>query len=982
MPESCNGLDDDCDGAVDEEIEEETCDITNDNGTCPGLEKCVAGELECQGDPPVPEVCDGLDNNCDGETDEGYPDTDGDGTADCLESDKDGDGVPDPVDNCEYVANSSQKDFDLDGQGDLCDADDDDDKVADAEDCVPLDASIYPGADEICNGFDDNCDGKTDETFPDADGDGIADCVDEDDDGDNVPNGVDNCPILYNPEQADQDEDGIGDLCDPDKDGDGIPNVLDNCLDLFNPPQFDMDGDGFGDACDPDKDGDGHNDEEDNCPESANGGQADLDGDGLGDACDGDLDGDGHDNGDDNCPYTANPLQQDSDFDGVGDSCESDTDGDLVPDVEDNCPMVANPTQADCDGDEVGSACDDDDDADNVLDVDDNCVCLANPGQEDLDGDDEGDLCDKDLDGDGILNGLDNCPGFLNATQADADGDGLGDACDLDVDGDGLPNDEDNCPQIPNLEQLDLDGDGEGDLCDSDDDGDGDPDLKDCAPLDAKIHHLADELCDGKDNNCKLGTDEGFPDFDIDGFKDCVDKDDDGDGDPDWSDCEPLNPAVHVAAAEICNGVDENCDGEIDEGFGTLSCGLGPCEHEVAQCLDGATQFCNPYEGSSPESCDAIDNDCDGETDEGFVLGEPCVVGLGQCQDEGVTVCSGDGAGAVCEAELGAAQDELCDGLDNDCDGVADEDFAVGDDCTVGIGECLSSGVLVCTAEGTDTECDAVAGEKSDETCDGLDNDCDGIVDPVDSDGCTLYYVDGDEDSFGTADDPPGQCLCEPDEQFVVEIAGDCDDDNPGVNPDSAEDCDTADDDNCDGVANEDCVFTSCKELLASKPGTVTGSYALDPDGDGPKAEVTAYCNMDYDDGGWTRVGNDVRVWGSSYDTTFRNSKGFSYTHILIMYDHGSVHAHCTYPGSIPGCNNIGIQLNTGGWYGAKNWGSSTCGMGVTTINDTTYFPGTYNFKVNVGQTSATIRTGTLEGISSCTTGDNPGEAWQDIFVR
>ncbi|MCX6834658.1 MAG: serine hydrolase [candidate division Zixibacteria bacterium] len=125
-------------------------------------------------------------------------------------------------------------------------------------------------------------------------------------DGDDIPDPLDNCPLISNPDQFDGDEDKIGDACD-------------NCPTVANPLQIDTDSDGKGDDCD-------------NCLTVANPLQNDADADGKGDDCD-------------NCLVSVNPLQTDGDADGIGDAC-------------DNCPDDPNPGQEDTDGDNIGDVCD------------------------------------------------------------------------------------------------------------------------------------------------------------------------------------------------------------------------------------------------------------------------------------------------------------------------------------------------------------------------------------------------------------------------------------------------------------------------------------------------------------------------------------------------------------------------------------------------------------------------------------------------
>ena len=201
--------------------------------------------------------------------------------------DADGDGVPDPEDNCPFVANRDQLDSDGDGIGDAC----------------------------------DNCPAVPNKDQSDIDGDGKGDACDDDIDGDGIPNAQDNCPTVANKDQAAAPGcPGKGIACCEDADGDGVPNALDNCPLLANADQSMAGLDPR--ACIHDSDGDGVPDTIDNCVDVPNPDQKDTDGDGIGDACDSDIDGDGIANAQDNCPTVANPDQADSDRDGIGDACD------------------------------------------------------------------------------------------------------------------------------------------------------------------------------------------------------------------------------------------------------------------------------------------------------------------------------------------------------------------------------------------------------------------------------------------------------------------------------------------------------------------------------------------------------------------------------------------------------------------------------------------------------------------------------------
>ena len=793
--EECNGLDDDCDGATDEDVSPEPCSRPNSWGICEGTTYCAGGAPVCDAREPEFDQCDGKDNDCNGVVDDGWPDSDADGLADCLEIDDDDDGIVDGKDNCPQDHNPGQEDHDLDKQGDACDLDDDNDLVGDADDCEPLDPAIHGFKEEICDGKDNDCDGDTDEGFLDNEGDGIKDCADPDDDNDGVPDALDNCPLAANPEQTNSDgaPDG-GDACDVDDDDDLVPDGVDNCPVDKNFFQEDMDDDGVGDPCDPDRDGDGFLNGEDNCPDVYNVGQKNTDG--LSDG---------------------------------GDACDDDDDQDFVPDGGDNCPLVYNPDQKDSDGDGKGDACTFDVDGDGIIDDDDNCPEDPNPEQEDLDGNGVGDACDGDIDGDGVPNDVDNCPLGANPAQNDLDEDDLGDICDDDADGDGDPNVSDCGPIDPDVYK------GAPEKCNGIDDNCGggvdEPGAVDCTTY----FYDADDDDYGRDDDylCACGPQGGFYTA-LEG-----------------GDCDDTDELVSPGAQEVCNDfLDNDCDSVLDEegalgcsifyrdfdddGFGLTDnwkCLCGPegdyTAYEDEDCDDTA-KWIHP---GAVEVCNFLDDDCDGVTDEDASGG---CVDLYWDED-------GDGYGVaddfICSCELidkysatvagDCADDdptihpdagEACNAIDDDCDGATDE--AGTEDCTVfykdadedGYGvvfdqKCMclpdQASQYTATAKGDCDDNNELVGPGELELCnDGLDDDCDGKTDEAGADGCLEFYLDGDGDGFG--EDGSSTCLCGPDFLYQTAVGGDCNDSHDDVYPLAPEICDGLDND-CDSVTDEGC---------------------------------------------------------------------------------------------------------------------------------------------------------------------------------
>ncbi len=252
---------------------------------------------------------------------------------------------------------------------------------------------------------------------------------------------------------------------------------------------------------------------------------------------------------------------------------------------------------------------------------------------------------------------------------------------------------------------------------------------------------VSDEICDGRDNNGAGTVADGFNlGAPCEGVGRCgagvFECDADGSGRAVCS-SEPGGSGSE-AVAEQCNAQDDDCDGQTDEDFATgQPCdGAGACGAGVSECAADGRLICSTEPGGShaqggPELCNGVDDNCDGQIDEGLGLGNACPAqgicpaGVVECDATGHTICS-TGPGGT--ADVSAA--ESCNTLDDDCDGQTDEDFSVGMPCDGqgacgnGVRECDGHGGARCSTEPGGSQDQSVA-----ERCDGQDNDCNGAVD-------------------------------------------------------------------------------------------------------------------------------------------------------------------------------------------------------------------------------------------------------------
>ena len=353
--------------------------------------------------------------------------------------------------------------------------------------------------------------------------------------------------------------------------------------------------------------------------------------------------------------------------------------------------------------------------------------------------------------------------------------------------------------------------------------------------------------------------------------------DNDGDGYPEDIDCDDGDPAVSPAAPEVCDGADNDCDGEVDEigavdattwyqdadgdGFGDPAVATAACAAPDGWVAQEEGLDCDDTDASihpdAPEHCNGLDDDCDGQADEeaedatvwyqdsdgdGFGTEEVQVL---RCEEpSGFVDVAGDCDDAWPEVRPGA--DEVCDGLDNDCDGTTDEADALdaqiwyldadGDGWghTDSTTEACWQPAAYAAEDGDCDDGDAAVNPGALEACNEVDDDCDGATDENDALDATTWYADADADGFGDA--ASAVTTCAQGAGYVADDS-DCDDSAASIHPGATEVCDAADvDEDCDGLADDLDSSVSTASML---------TFYRDDDGDGYGSSVRSVTRCD-----------------------------------------------------------------------------------------------------------------------------------------
>jgi len=241
-------------------------------------------------------------------------------------------------------------------------------------------------------------------------------------------------------------------------------------------------------------------------------------------------------------------------------------------------------------------------------------------------------------------------------------------------------------------------------------------------------------------------------------------------------DCDDQDSTVYPDAPHLCDDLDNDCDGVIEEEYDDLDGdGVGVCDGD---CDDNEAAV---YLGAAEVACDDLDNDCDGalHPDEVDQDGDGFSACENDCDESDSTLNPADEDGdgySTCDGDCDDADAALTP-TDEDGDGYSTcEDDCDDEDADLNPNDSDGDHVTPCEGDCDDTQITVYEGHME-ITCDGLDNDCDGELHPDEAD------VDGD-----------GYGLCE----------GDCDDEDPALHPDQEDGCDGIDND-CDGEVDEDC---------------------------------------------------------------------------------------------------------------------------------------------------------------------------------
>jgi len=307
------------------------------------------------------------------------------------------------------------------------------------------------------------------------------------------------------------------------------------------------------------------------------------------------------------------------------------------------------------------------------------------------------------------------------------------------------------------------------------------------------------ELCDGKDNDCDGLSDEGMAAYCYtgkagtkgvglckEGIKICTSGA--------WGAC----AGEVIPTAEICDGLDNDCNGKIDDGL-TLACytgtastsGVGLCKAGTKTCSAGKWSACTGEVTPATEICDNKDNDCNGKTDDN--LSQACYTGAAAAK--GVGLCTGGtqtctaGKWGTCTGEVIPTK-EICDNLDNDCNGKTDDKVTKpcysGPAKTKGVGLC-KAGKQTCAA-GKWGACTGEVLPKA-EKCNNKDNNCDGTKDKQEA-----CYT-GPKGTLNVGICKAGTSPCVSPSGPIPLLVGGC---NNEVTP-TGEDCEDKLDNDCDG---------------------------------------------------------------------------------------------------------------------------------------------------------------------------------------